>query len=54
MSDIETYVNTTILQFIRGDKPLSEWDSYVDYIWDSDLQSAIDIKQEILDRYNSR
>ena len=54
MSDIETYANTMILQFIRGEVSLDEWDSYTAYIRDSGLQEAIDIKQASLDRYNAR
>lgn len=54
MSDIETYVQESIMKFVVGEKSLDEWDSFLAGLEQMNIQSAIDIKQGALDRYNAR
>ncbi len=54
MSNIDTYVDESMVKFIMGIRSLDEFDSFVEDIWAMDLQTAIDIQQTALDRYNSR
>ena len=54
MGDVETYVNEMTQKFITGQESLDNWDTYCDYIWGLGLQDAIDIEQDVLDRYNAR
>ena len=53
--DIQTTMQENILKFIMGEKDIdSEWDAYVETLYNMDLQTCIDIKQAALDRYNAR
>ena len=52
--DIQTYADEMILRFIIGEKPLSEWDSFVAEIKAMDIQTALDSYQAALDRYTAR
>lgn len=54
MTQINTYANTSILEFIMGIRSLDEFDSYVAEIEDMGIQDVIDICQDALDRYNAR
>ena len=54
MGDIETLVNETIIQYIMGLKPLSEYESFVEQIKSMDIARAMEIQQNALDRYNER
>ena len=40
--------------FITGDAPMSEWDTFVAEIEAMDIQTALDAQQAALDRYNAR
>jgi putative aldouronate transport system substrate-binding protein len=53
-SDIQTFANETIPQFIMGTKPLSEFDAFVDQIKSMGIDEIIEIQQNALDRYNAR
>ena len=53
-SDIQTYANETIPQFIMGTKPLSEFDDFVAQIKSMGIEDVIAIQQAALDRYNAR
>lgn len=54
MTQVNTYVNTAILEFIMGVRSLDTFDQYVKDIEDMGLQDAIDVRQAALDRYNAR
>lgn len=54
MGDVETYVKEMTLKYITGQESLDNWDEYCDYIWGLGLQDAVDIEQDVLDRYNAR
>lgn len=53
-SDIQLYAQTTMVEFIVGDKPLDEFDEYVDQLIEMGIEECISIKQSGLDRYNAR
>ncbi|HHW48915.1 MAG TPA: extracellular solute-binding protein [Clostridiaceae bacterium] len=54
MSEINTYVSEMTLQFIIGEKPLSDYDEFVAQLKDMKIDEAIAIQQAALERYNSR
>lgn len=53
-TDIETLTNENTVKFITGEKPLSEWDSYVAQLKQYNVERCIAIQQAALDRYNAR
>lgn len=53
-SDINTYVQTNILSFITGAKPMDEFDQFVADIENMGVDRCIEILQDALDRYNQR
>ena len=53
-SDIQTFANESIPQFIMGTKPLSEFDAFVAQIRSMGIDEVIQIQQTALDRYNNR
>jgi putative aldouronate transport system substrate-binding protein len=53
-SDILTYVSTSISEFIMGDRPMDEWNTYVDQCYSMGIQTLIDLKQAAYDRYCAR
>ena len=57
LSDIETsiksYVQECMTRFVMGDKPFSEWDSYVKELEDMGLAQYLEIKQGAYDRMNN-
>lgn len=54
MSDIETYVEQCVPAFITGAMDLSEYQTFCDTIRGMDIDGAIAIYQDALDRYNAR
>ena len=54
MTDIETYADEMFIKFIMGLEPLSNFDNYVNTIKGMNIDEAISIKQENLDKYESR
>lgn len=54
MTEIETYANEMIVNFILGEENLDNWDAYVQEIMDMGLQEAIDIRTATITRYNNR
>lgn len=54
MSDVETYLNENLIQFLVGDKSMDEWDSFRDQLSRMHLDEAMAIQQAALDRYNNR
>ena len=53
-NDINTYVSETVLLFINGDKPLDEFDEFVDNINNLGIQDGLDCQQAAYDRYLKR
>jgi putative aldouronate transport system substrate-binding protein len=53
-SDIQLYAQTTMVEFIVGEKPLDEFDEYVEQLISMGIEECISIKQSGLDRYNAR
>lgn len=53
-SDIRTYVQQSILEFITGARDISEYDTFVAEIEGMDIETCIEILQDALDRYNMR
>ncbi len=53
-TDIETFMRESVVSFIVGQKPLSEWDAYVQQINDMNIDRCIELYQQALDRYNAR
>ena len=53
-NDINTYVSETFLLFINGDKPLDEFDEFVDNINNLGIQDCLDCQQAAYDRYLKR
>ena len=35
---------------VMGQKPTEDWDSYIDSLYDMDLQRCIDLQQQAFDR----
>lgn len=53
-NDISAYIDTTVLQFIFGQKSLDDWDEFVATIESLGIDRCIQIKQDALNRYNAR
>lgn len=54
MSEIETYQDTVVAQFIMGQKSLDEFDEYVETMKAMGIEEAISYRQAALERYNAR
>ncbi|MBP3361254.1 MAG: extracellular solute-binding protein [Clostridia bacterium] len=52
-TSVNSYVNENILKFITGQRPMSEWESFVEQIKEGDINDLIGIRQAALDRYNN-
>ena len=50
-SDIETYMDENIVKFIVGDKPLDEFDAYVETLIQMGVEDCVAIQQAAYDRY---
>ena len=53
-SDIQTFVDESIAQFIMGTKSMDEWDAFVEQLHTMGIDECIAMKQQALDRYNAR
>lgn len=53
-SDIATYTDTMILQFIVGETPFSEWDNYQSMLKQMGIDQCVEIYQAAYDRYLNR
>ncbi len=53
-TDLDTYASTQILNFIMGDTPISEFDTFVNTLYDMGLQDMIDIYQGAYDRAHAK
>ena len=49
--DVATYVNENYSAFFVGDKPISEWDAYVQGAMDLGMAEILEIYQEAFDAY---
>lgn len=52
--DIRTLVEENLTKFAVGDRPMSEWDSFVQDIYDLGIEECIDLQQAAVDRFNTR
>ncbi|MDO8686334.1 MAG: extracellular solute-binding protein, partial [Clostridiales bacterium] len=51
MTDIKTYVEENKQKFITGDRPISEWDQYVEGVKSLGIDDVLKIEQARYDRY---
>lgn len=49
--DLDTYVKESLVNFINGSRPLSEYDDYLAQCYAMGAQRLIELKQSALDRY---
>lgn len=54
MTEIETYVDETVVAMIIGKKPISDFDEFVSTVKSMNLDRALEIKQASYERYNKR
>ncbi len=54
MTDVNTFVEETCLQFMMGTRSFDTYDDFIAQVQGMDVQSAIDVYQAALDRYNAR
>ena len=52
--DIRTLVDENLAKFAVGDRPMSEWDDFVQQIHDLGIDRCIEIEQEAVDRVYNR
>ncbi len=54
-TDMMTYYNTTVAQFVTGDKDLeTQWQEYIDTMYSYNLEEIIACYQDCYDRYQAR
>ena len=53
-SDIRTYVQQSILEFITGTKSMDAFDAFVEEVEGMGIDECTQIHQDALDRYNQR
>ena len=54
LTDIQTYVDEALVNFIIGKKPMSEWDSYVKGVKDMGMDEILNIYQKSYERWQKR
>ena len=54
MADINTYVEDSLPKCITGDLSMDQWDDFVAQIKAMNIDRAIELHQQALDRYNNR
>lgn len=54
MADITTYVDEMTTKFIMGTASLTDYDKYLEQLKNMEVDRAIEINQQALDRYNKR
>ena len=54
LTDIQTYRDTMIFQFVKGIEPLSNWDNYVDTMKRMGVEELTAMAQAAFDRYQLR
>ena len=50
ISAINTSIQENLTAMVMGQKPTEDWDSYIDSLYDMDLQRCIDLQQQAFDR----
>jgi len=53
-ADLETYVEQMSMKFIIGSESFDNWDTFVGTCSSMDVEDAIKIQQDAIDRYNAR
>ena len=53
-SDINTYMQQYLAEFITGSRPMDEWDSFVEELISMGIEDCIALKQDAYDRYMAR
>ena len=53
-SDIETYVKESVLKFVLGTTPMSEWDAFTEQVRNLGIDEVLEVKQAAYDRYKNR
>jgi putative aldouronate transport system substrate-binding protein len=53
MTDIDTYLSENVVQLITGDRPLSDYDSFVNDLLNMGIERAIEIQQAATDRFEA-
>jgi putative aldouronate transport system substrate-binding protein len=53
-SDINTYMQQYLAEFITGSRPMEEWDSFVEELISMGIEDCIELKQDAYDRYMAR
>ena len=51
MADLNTYFTENYSAFVDGSKPMNEWDSYIQGLYDFGLSSVLENYQNAYDRY---
>jgi len=54
MSDIQTYIEENQVKFVIGEKPMSEFDSFIETIKSMGIEDVADIYAAAVERYNNR
>ena len=52
--DLSTLAAENISKFVNGDRPMSQWDSFLDELYTMGIEDCIAIKQAAYDRYCAR
>lgn len=53
-NEIKTYVEEMVLKFIKGSEPLENYDKFTERLKSMGVERLVEIKQQALERYNSR
>ena len=53
-SDLSTKAAETVSKFITGDKPMEEWDAFIEELKGIGIDQCIQLKQDAYDRYQER
>ena len=53
-ADIRTTLEENLTKFAVGEKPMSEWDAFIDSLYDLGIEECIAIQQGAVDRYYAR
>lgn len=49
-TDVTTYVSSSLAEFVTGNRPLSDWDSYLEELDNMGLQQLLETAQAAYDR----
>lgn len=54
MPQCQTYAATALVEFVIGERPISEYEEFVRQLYEMGIETCIAMKQAALDRYNAR